>query len=96
MAKLFDLRKQFKLLNKGLLKRLFADEPAMHAVAWESLAHHDTEPIVAAWETLADDRRRHFQVVLQDINEVADPRGLKLLMEDMEWRCPDLLPRLKA
>lgn len=90
MAKPFDLRKQFKLHDKALLRRLFADQPAMQVVPWETLRRHDVEPIVAAWESMHDDRR-HFQVILLDVNELADPRGQRVLMEEMQWRCPDKL-----
>ena len=49
MAKTFDLRKQLKLHDNGLLHQLFAEEPAMEEVAWDSLGAHNFEPIVTAW-----------------------------------------------
>jgi len=96
MAKTFDLRKQLKLHDNGLLQQLFVEEPAMADVPWDSLGAHNVEPIVAAWETMEDDRRRHHQVVLHDVNELADPRGLKVLLEELEWQCPDRLQEFQA
>lgn len=90
MAKAFDLRKQLKLHDNNLLRRLFADVPAMADVPWDLLGAHNVEPIVAAWESMGDGRR-HYQVVLQDVNELADPRGQKVLLEEMGWRCADKL-----
>lgn len=84
MAKTFDLRKQLKLHDNGLLHQLFADEPAMEDVAWDSLGAHNVEPIVTAWEAMGEDRRRHYQVILHDVNELADPRGLKVLLVDLQ------------
>ncbi len=84
MAKQFDLRKQLKLHDKSLLGRLFAGVDEMCDIAWDSLKPREDEPIVTAWEVMGDSRR-HFQVILQDVNELADPRGQKVLLEEMEW-----------
>lgn len=88
MARVFDLRKQLKLHHNAFLRRLFGEQ--MDDVPWDSLRPHDVEPIVRAWESLGEERR-HFQVVLQDVNELADPRGQKLLLEELEWRFPEKL-----
>lgn len=90
MAKSFDLRKQLKLHDNQLLKRLFTTVPAMAEIAWDELKARDVESVVAAWETMGD-ARRHFQVVLQDVHELSDPKGQKVLIEEIEWRCPDRL-----
>jgi hypothetical protein len=92
MANAFDLRKQLKLHDNCLLRRLFADQAEMASVPWETLRPRDDEPIVAAWETMPNQRQRHFQVILQDVNELRDPRGQKVLIEELEWQSPDKLP----
>ncbi|MFO0911492.1 MAG: hypothetical protein U0795_00925 [Pirellulales bacterium] len=94
MSKAFDLRKQLKLHDKGLLCRLFEGQREMADVPWETLRPHDVEPIVRAWETLGDGRRR-FQVVLQDVQELTDPRAQRVLLEVFEYRCPDKLSELQ-
>lgn len=95
MAKNFDLRKQLKLHDKGLLRRMFTDQGEMTSVPWDTLRPQEVEPIVAEWEAMGD-ARRHFQVILQDVNELADPRGQKVLIEEMQWRCPDRLAEIQA
>lgn len=95
MAKNFDLRKQLKLHDNGLLRRLFTDQGAMEGVPWDSLTPHEVEPIVAEWEAMGD-ARRHFQVILQDVNELSDQRGQKVLLEEMQWRCPERLPEFQV
>ena len=96
MAKQFDLRKQLKLHDNGLLQRLFAHQEETASVPWGTLRPHDIEPIVAAWETMSDVLHRHFQVILQDVNELSDPRGQKVLVEELEWQVPDKLPAFPA
>jgi hypothetical protein len=91
VAKHFDLRKQLKLHDKGLLRRLFVDEhQVLEKIPWDSLRPHDVEPIVEAWKHISDDVRRQIEVILQDVNELADERGQQVLVEDIDWRCPDL------
>lgn len=90
MAKAFDLRKQLKLHDNQLLKQLFRNVPVMAGVAWDEMKPRDVEIIVAAWEAMGDDRR-HYQVVLQDVHELSDPKGHKVLIEELEWQCPERL-----
>ncbi len=45
MAKAFDLRKQLKLHDKQLLRRLFCDLPEMATVHWDTLRPNQVEPI---------------------------------------------------
>lgn len=92
MAKAFDLRKQLKLHDNTLLQRLFADQEEMASVDWDGLKKHEIDPIAEAWEAMPDARRRHFQVILQDVNELSDPRGQKVLIEELEWQSPEKMP----
>lgn len=96
MAKAFDLRKQLKLHDNGLLRRLFADQKEMEGVDWDALKKYDVEPIAAAWEAMLEASRRHFQVILLDVNELSDPRGQKVLIEELEWMSPEKLPAFQA
>ena len=96
MAKAFDLRKQFKLHDNSLLRRLFADQEEMASVDWDGLKRHEIDPIAEAWELMPDGRRRHFQVILQDVNELSDPRGQKVLIEELEWQSPEKMPAFQA
>lgn len=90
MAKPFDLKKQLKLHDKGLLRRLFADKHrVLTDVPWDGLKPHEVDPIIERWPGVPEDTRRQLEVILQDVNELADERSQKVLVEDIEWRCPD-------
>jgi hypothetical protein len=95
MSKQFDLRKQLKTHDNRLLQELFAGQAAMDEVPWSTLRAHDIEPIVSAWEELGD-HRRNFQVILQDVNELADPRGQRVLLEELDWRSPERLTTFQS
>jgi hypothetical protein len=83
VAKPFDLRKQLKLHDNGLLRRLFAERGLLTDFAWETLGHRDAEPLVARWEDLPEGERRHLQIVLHDVNELADEKGQGVLAEEV-------------
>jgi len=91
MAKHFDLRRQLRLHDKGLLRRLFAEHEELLEFRWDALKPHDVEPLVAAWEELNDEKRKQVEVILQDVHELADERSHKVLTEDLEWRYPGKL-----
>ncbi len=90
MARAFDLRRNLKLHDKRLLGRLFARCGAEIEVPWESLKPQQIEPIVDRWETLGD-AKRGIQVALQEISDIADQRGLRLLIDELRQRHPKRL-----
>jgi hypothetical protein len=96
MAKAFDLKKQLKLLDKSLLRRLFNEFGVLGEVQWDSLKPHDIAPVIDRWNVLDDEIRRKLEVILQDVNELADERSQRVLVEDIEWRCPEKLAAFAA
>ena len=96
MAKPFDLRKQLKLHDNHLLRTFFADQPELRAMDWNALRSYDVEPIIAAWESLPNDRRRRLQVVLQDVHELDHDGAMRTLAEAIAWRYGDRLPAFAA
>ena len=82
----FDLKRQLKIHDRELLRQLLGKEPSMRVLDWLGIPKSDIEPIARGWEDLADDRKRHYQVILQDVQQLADPRGQKVLIEELEWR----------
>jgi hypothetical protein len=97
MTKHFDLKKQLKLHDKTLLRRLFVEEHGVLSdLAWDDLRPHDIEPNVEAWNGIPHDVRRKVELILQDVNELADGRTHRVLVEDLEWSHPELKERFTA
>lgn len=84
----FDLKKQLTIHDRSLLQELLGQEPTMQDIDWGSIPKNNIEAIATAWEGLEESRKRHFQVILQDVQHLADPKGLKVLIEELEWRHP--------
>lgn len=96
MAKQFNPRKVLTLVSNSLLSEFFNRRKELQEVPWQGLAETDIEPVFQAWQKLPEGQRRDVQVILQDVNELADERGLNVLAEEIQWRCPERMGEFTA
>jgi len=89
MAKQFDPRKVLKQVSNSLLQQFFTRHSVMGDLAWEDLAETEVEPLFEAWQRMPERRRVEVQLILQDVNELADDRGLRVLAEEVQNAAPD-------
>ncbi|MCG3178608.1 MAG: hypothetical protein BIFFINMI_00936 [Phycisphaerae bacterium] len=89
MARHFDPRKVLKQVSNRLLRKFFSQRGELQDVAWDGLPETQIAPVFAAWQQLPDVRRKEVQVILQDVNELADERGLGVLAEEIRRWCPE-------
>ncbi len=89
MAKPFDPRKVLKHVANPLLREFFARRGELSDVPWDDLSEHNIDPIFEAWQALPEASQLQVQVILRDVNELADHRGVAVLAEEVLWRCPD-------
>ncbi len=96
MAKPFDPRKVLKHISNPLLREFFARRGELAEVPWNDLSEHKIEPVFEAWQALPERQRLEIQVILRDVNELADHRGLAVLAEEILWHCPERAEEFKA
>lgn len=96
MAKPFDPRKVLKHISNPLLREFFTRRGELAQVPWSELTEHRIDPIFEAWQALPERQKLEVQVILRDISELADHRGLAVLAEEILWRCPDRAEEFKA
>lgn len=58
MAQHFDLKKQLRLHDKGLLRRLFAEHGLLGDFPWDELSARQTDPLIARWHGIEEPARR--------------------------------------
>jgi len=92
MAKHFDPRKVLKQVSNQLLEEFFTRHNLLRDVPWKELTETDIEPVFDAWQRLPDAQRKEVQVILQDVNELADERGLSVMAEEVQKWCPHRMP----
>ncbi|TVQ34156.1 MAG: hypothetical protein EA376_00630 [Phycisphaeraceae bacterium] len=96
MAKPFDPRKILKHIANDLLREFFSRRGELTDIPWDDLTEHKIEPVFDAWQRLPEKERLEVQVILRDINELADHRGMAVLAEEILWRCPERAEEFKA
>lgn len=96
MARMFEPRKVLKQIANPLLREFFARRGELAEVAWDDLSEHKVEPVFEAWQALPERQKLEVQVILRDINELADHRGMAVLAEEILWRNPSLADDFKA
>jgi len=96
MAKPFDPRKMLRQISNTLLREFFDQRGELGDVPWDDLTETQIEPIFQAWQALPEDQCRDVHLVFHDINELADERGLSVLAEEINWRCPKRLAEFTA
>ncbi|MCK6477373.1 MAG: site-specific DNA-methyltransferase [Phycisphaerales bacterium] len=96
MAKDFDPRRILRKVSNSLLRVCFERNGVIEGIPWDDLGETQVEPIFAAWQKMPEDKRRHIHLVLLDINELADERGVRVLVEEIQRTAPDRLDEFHA
>lgn len=96
MSKHFDPRKVLKQVSNPLLREFFTRRGQLQVVAWDTLSETEMDPVFEAWQQLPEAQRKEVQVVLQDVNELGDERGLRVLSESIQGWCPEKMAQFTA
>ncbi|GJQ30464.1 MAG: hypothetical protein HBSAPP03_23480 [Phycisphaerae bacterium] len=88
MAKPFDPRKILKQIANPLLREFFKRRGELTDVPWDTLTEHKIEPVFQGWQGLTDGKQREVQMIVRDVNELADHRGVAVLAEGILARHP--------
>jgi hypothetical protein len=96
MAKDFDPRRILRKISNSLLRVCFERNGVVEGIPWDDLGETQVERIFAVWQKMPEDKRRHIHIVLLDINELADERGVKVLVEEIQRAAPERLNEFHA
>lgn len=89
MAKPFDPRKVLKQIANSLLREFFTRRGELADVPWDQLSEHRIEPVFTGWRALPEATQREVQMIIRDVNELADHRGVAVLAEGILARHSD-------
>lgn len=95
MSKSFDPRKVLKHIANPLLREFFTRRGELHDVPWDELTEHKIEPVFQGWLALPHPQQQEIKLIMRDINELADHRGLAVLAEEILWR-PERVEEYRA
>jgi len=83
MAKPFDPRRLLKQISPPLLRLFFSRRRELAGIDWEEFKSTNGKQLTKAWQDLPDEKRKQFQVILQDVAELADERGLRIIAAEI-------------
>jgi hypothetical protein len=97
LAKPFDPRKVLKQIANPLLREFFVEQRGeLLKVPWDELTEYKIEPVFEAWQELDEAKQLEVQILLRDIHELADHRGVAALVELVRQRCPEHAAEFEA
>lgn len=86
MSTPFDPRKVLKQIDNALLREFFSRRNELEGIPWGDLTPHRIEPIFDAWQQLPDEARNDIHNVMQQVHDLADPRAIRILAEEVGYR----------
>jgi len=89
MATHFNPRRVLRQVSNQLLREFFTRRDQLDHIPWPYLPETYIRPIFAAWQRMPEAQRKEIQVVLQNIHALADQRGVRVLAEEIQQRCPE-------
>lgn len=90
MAKHLDPRTLLKKISVPLLHQFFQRQGVLLDLPWDELKEKRlVDPICDAWQRLPDGRHRQLQLTLQDLAELSNHRGMKVVAEEIQAACPE-------
>src|SRR5437867_1403111 len=96
MARQFNPKKVLMLLSGKLLEEFFRRRSELTEDPWGRLDDWVALAVYVVWQALSDDPRRQVQVIMQEVNELADERGVAVLAQEIEWRYPERMADFAA
>lgn len=88
----FDLRKQLRQHDNGLLQQLFAARGELLDIQWATLKKTEVNPIITGIKALPVSQARQVHVLIKNIAKLSDNRGLKVIHEELSQRHPVMVP----
>jgi len=87
MAKPFDPRRVLRQISKALLRQFFERQGESLSVPWEEELAESVKAELAyqGWQQLPDEPRQEIQMLLRDLWQLADDRGMRVLTDELEF-----------
>lgn len=82
----FNPKTVLRQISNDLLREFFDRQEHPLPVAWDKITNTQIEDVFHAWQALPDGPRRQIEVVLHDIYNLATEEGVRVLIEEGQYR----------
>ncbi|HQI31565.1 MAG: hypothetical protein KA191_13120 [Verrucomicrobia bacterium] len=95
MTQQFNPKRVLRQISNPLLKAFFERQGHPLDVDWDRLANTQVDDIFDGWQRLPADQRKAVEVILQDVHEMANEDGTRVIIEEGQYHSEDLTPLLE-
>lgn len=95
MAQPFNPKRVLRQVSKELLKEFFGQLGLSPVEDWDQPNSRLVDELYDAWQGLPDLQRKDVEVVLQDVHEMANEDGTRIIIEEALYRGENLVPLLE-
>lgn len=92
----FNPKRVLRQTSNALLKEFFGQHNCHPTPSWEQLGETQVDEVFRALQSLPDGPREKIEVVLQDLDEVANEDGVRVMVEEAAFRGVDIADDLEA
>jgi len=92
----FNENRVLRQISNSLLKEFFERQGHPLPVDWERITDKQMDDVFRALQALPDRPRKEIEIVLQDVDDMANEDGVRVLIEEGQWRGLDLRDDLEA
>ena len=95
MLQQFNPKRVLRQLSNPLIKEFFERQGNPLEIDWDSFSNTQVDSIFDAWQGLPDRPRKVAEIVFQDVHEMANEDGVRVMIEDARFHGEDLAPLLE-
>jgi hypothetical protein len=95
MVQQFNPKRVLRQISNSFIKEFFERQGTPLDVDWDSITNTQVEGIFDAWQRLSDGPRKVAEIVFQDVHEMANEDGVRVILEDARYHGEDLSPLLE-
>ena len=95
MLQQFNPKRVLRQISNSLLKEFFERQGHPLEIDWDLISNTQVDSIFDAWQGLPDRPRKVAEIVFQDVHEMANEDGVRVIIEDARYHEVDLAPLLE-
>jgi len=96
MSQLFNPKRVLRQISILLLKEFFKQQRHPLDVRWDSISNTQVDGIFDAWQGLPDEPRKSIEIVLHDVDEMANEDGMRVIIEEGQYSGENLAVMLES
>ena len=96
MSQPFNPKRVLRQISNPLLEEFFERQGHALDVEGDAISNTQVDGMFDAWQRLSDGPRKTIEIVFHDVDEMANEDGVRVIIEEGQYRGEDLSPLLET